>query len=108
MDLYHFTVDGPGNSSLVAEVFAGRIGSTLSPGISLFRLDPTTGTLVFVAGNIESYNPATADDGSVPLYTDPVLYAGLTPGDYYLAVADASNTPSPVQGQNYVDGSEAA
>ena len=104
VDLYHFTVNGPGNASLVAEVFAGRIGSPLNPGISLFRVDPTDGTLVFVAGNIKSYNPATADDGSVPLYTDPVLYAGLTPGDYYLAVADASNTPSPQQGYNYSEG----
>ena len=27
VDMYHFTVTGTGNDSLVAEVFAGRIGS---------------------------------------------------------------------------------
>src|SRR5262249_38151449 len=30
---------------------------------------------------------------SFPLYTDPVLFAGLKAGDYYLAVSSADNLP---------------
>ena len=97
--MYHFTVTGTGNDSLVAEVFAGRIGSPLDPGVSLFRLDPDDGSLQFVAGNNNTYNPVATTDGySTPLYTDSVLYASLTAGDYYLAVAGGSNTPSPLRG----------
>ena len=100
VDMYQFTVSGTGNDSLVADVFAGRIGSPLTPGVSLFRLDPDDGSLQFVAGDINSYNPAVSSDGySTPLYTDSVLYASLTPGEYYLAVADGSNTPSPLEYQ---------
>jgi methionine-rich copper-binding protein CopC len=100
VDMYQFTVSGTGNDSLVAEVFAGRIGSPLTPGVSLFRLDPDDGSLQFVAGDINSYNPTVSSDGlSTPLYTDSVLYASLTPGEYYLAVADGSNTPSPLEYQ---------
>ncbi len=100
VDMYQFTVTGTGNDSLVADVFAGRIGSPLTPGVSLFRLDPDDGSLQFVAGDINSYNPTVSSDGfSTPLYTDSVLYASLTPGEYYLAVADGSNTPSPLEYQ---------
>ena len=70
------------------------------PGVSLFQLDPSDGSLQFIAGDINSYDPVTTTDGfSTPLYTDSVLYASLTAGDYYLAVADGSNTPSPFEGQ---------
>ena len=40
VDLYHFQISGPGQYAVLAEVFAGRIGSPLDPGISLFELDP--------------------------------------------------------------------
>ena len=97
--MYHFSVSGPGRYALVAEVFAGRIGSPLDPGVSLFELDPSDGSLVFIAGNNNTYDPVVATDGfSTPLYTDSALYASLTAGDYYLAVADGSNTPSPFEG----------
>ena len=99
MDLYHFQISGPGRYAMLAEVFAGRIGSPLDPGISLYELDPSTGQLVFLAGNNNTLNPTQGTDGSVPLFTDSALTAGLTAGDYYLAVADGSNTPSPLEGQ---------
>ena len=40
VDLYHFQITGPGRYSMLAEVFAGRIGSPLEPGVSLYELDP--------------------------------------------------------------------
>ncbi len=83
----------------MAEVFAGRIGSPLDPGVSLFELDPSDHSLHFIAGNNNTYDPVETTDGlSTPLYTDSVLYASLTAGDYYLAVAGGSNTPSPLEG----------
>jgi len=99
VDLYHFQISGPGRYAMLAEVFAGRIGSPLNPGISLYELDPSDGELVFLAGNTGTLNPTEGTDGSIPLFTDPALTDGLTAGDYYLAVADSSNTPSPLVGQ---------
>ena len=72
----------------------------LAPGVSLFRFDPADDSYQFIAGDINSYNTVTATDGySTPLYTDSVLYASLTAGDYYLAVTDGTITPSPYEGQ---------
>ena len=99
VDLYHFPICGTGRYSLQSEVFAGRIGSMLDPGLSLFKLDPVTGLLVFVAGDNNSLDPTQGTDGTVPLFTDSALSAGLTAGDYYLAVSGGSNTPSPIEGQ---------
>jgi methionine-rich copper-binding protein CopC len=99
VDLYHFRISGPGRYMMLAEVFAGRIGSPLAPGISLWEQDPSDGTLVFLAGNIDTLNPTQGTDGSIPLFTDSALTDGLTAGDYYLAVAGGSNTPCPVEGQ---------
>ncbi len=101
VDVYHFEITEPGRYAMVAEVFAGRIGSPLQPGLSLYELDPSTGQLVFVDGNIGSLNPTEGTDGSVPLFSDPVLSDSLAAGDYYLAVAGAGNTPAPVQGQPF-------
>ena len=67
--------------------------------MSLYELDPSDGSLVFMAGNNNTLNPTPGTDGSIPLFTDPVLAVGLTAGDYYLAVAGGSNTPSPLEGQ---------
>ncbi len=98
-DLYHFQITGPGRYAMLAEVDAGRIGSPLQPGLSLFELDPSNGNLVFVAGATGTQDPVQGSDGSYPLSSDSALTAGLTAGDYYLAVADASNTPAPIIGQ---------
>ena len=95
VNLYHFQVHGPGRFAFAAEVFAGRIGSPLDPGVSLYRLGPDGHTLQFVEGNNNTYNPAQTTDLNEPLYTDSALFAGLTEGDYYLAVSTAWNTPSP-------------
>jgi methionine-rich copper-binding protein CopC len=99
VDLYHFRISGPGRYAMLSEVFAGRIGSPLDPGLSLYELDPSDGSLAFMAGNNNTLNPTPGTDGSIPLFTDPALAVGLTAGDYYLAVAGGSNTPSPLEGQ---------
>jgi hypothetical protein len=99
VNMYNFSVSGQGRYALVAEVFAGRIGSSLDPGVSLFELDPSDGSLVFLAGNNNTFDPVVATDGfSRPLYTDSALFASVTAGDYYLAVASGSNTLSPFEG----------
>lgn len=99
VDLYHFSVVGPGRFMLLADASAGLIGSPLDPGLSLWKLDPSTGQLDFVAGNNNTNNPTRATDGSTLLYTDSALSAGLTAGDYYIAVANGANTPSPLENQ---------
>jgi hypothetical protein len=104
VDLYHFQITGTGSYALLAQVFAGRINSPLDPGISLYRSIPGHGdgdgapALQFVAGNNNTYDPIQTTNGQqVPLYSDSILSAGLTAGDYYLAVAGGSNTPSPFE-----------
>ena len=99
VDFYRFHVSGAGNYALIAEVFAGRIGSPLDPGVALYRVDPNTQNLIFVDGNNNSGNQATATDSSTPLVLDPALFANLTAGDYVLAVSTGFNTPSPLEGQ---------
>ncbi len=99
VDLYQFQVEGPGRYAMLAEAFAGRIGSPLDPGISLWELDSADGQLVFLAGNNNTLDPTPGTDGSTPLFTDSALTIGLTAGTYYLAVADGSNTPSPLEYQ---------
>jgi hypothetical protein len=96
VDLYHFQVSGTGRYALTAEVFAGRIGSPLLAGLSLFHVDPLTGNLDLLSSNAGSENLTLATNGTRPLYTDPVLSAGLQPGDYYLAVSNNFNVPDPV------------
>lgn len=98
VDLYHFRVTGTHRYAFVAEVFAGRLGSRLDPGVSLFRYDPSDGRLHLVAGNDSTRNPTVSTNGLVPFYTDAVVYAGLTAGDYYVAVSSAFNVPQPIDG----------
>ncbi len=98
VNLYHFHISGPGRYAFTAEVFAGRIGSPLDPGVSLFLMDPVTGQLRFVDGNNNSQNTALATDGTVPLYNDPILFDGLSAGDYYVAVSANYNTPTSIEG----------
>jgi hypothetical protein len=94
VDLYHFQVTGTQPVSLVSEVFAGRIGSTLDPGLSLFEANASQ-QLQLIASNAGSLNTTIATDAlqSIPLFTDPVLFATLTPGNYYLAVSGSGNIP---------------
>lgn len=98
VDLYHFVIGGNEHYAFAAELFAGRIGSPLDPGMSLYRLDPSDGSLVFVTGNNNTLNPALATNGTLPLYTDSALFAGVTAGEYYVAVSSAFNTPSVAEG----------
>ena len=93
VDFYHFRVSGAGRFAFASEVFAGRIGSGLNAALTLFRLDASTSKLVLVTANLDSGNTTTAADGWQSLLTDPVLYAGLTAGDYYLAVSSGFNAP---------------
>src|SRR5262249_52694227 len=83
-----------GLTALGAEVFAARIGSPLDAALSLFRLG-SDGSLVFVASNGGSDDPARATDGSQPLVTDPLITVALPPGDYYLAVSSGFNYVDP-------------
>jgi hypothetical protein len=99
VDLYHFHVGGAGRFALTAEVFAGRFGSPLDPGISLFVRDPETGQLRFLDGNNNTRNPESGTNRSVPLYTDAALFDGLTEGDYFVAVSSGLDTPTPVKGR---------
>jgi hypothetical protein len=92
VDLYHFQVTGNQPFDFIGEAFAGRIGSTLDPGLSLFEMN-THGVFQLIASNDNSFNSAVANDGTRPLFTDPVLYATLTAGDYYLGVSGTSNLP---------------
>jgi hypothetical protein len=99
VDLYHFQVTGPGLYSIIAEVFAGRIGSPLNAAASLFQKG-NDGLLHFVAANADSGNPILSSSPFLgpPLYNDPVLHAGLAAGDYYLAVSSGYNVPDPTLG----------
>lgn len=93
VDLYHFQVSGAGNYALTAEIFAGRLGSALDPALSLFRYDAATQQLQFVVANDNTLNPSRATNDRRPLRNDAALFAGLTAGDYYLAVSGSGNMP---------------
>ncbi|MGC8641023.1 MAG: Ig-like domain-containing protein, partial [Isosphaeraceae bacterium] len=99
VNLYHFRINGPGRYAFATEVFAGRIGSPLDPGVSLYMLAPDGHSLEFIAGNNNTYDQTLATDGSTPLALDAALTAGLVAGDYYIAVSSGSNTPSPSENQ---------
>ena len=89
VDLFHFSITGDGRFAFVAEAFAGRIGSTLDPALTLFRVNG--GVLQQIATNNNTLNPAQATNGSLPLGSDPVLFVGLTAGNYFLAVSSSGN-----------------
>ena len=99
MDLYHFTVTA-GTSRWWRRSSPGGSARRSTPASACSASTPD-GTLAFVAGDNNTGNATTTDDGlQKPLLTDSVLYAGLTPGDYYVAVAGGFNTPSPLEGQH--------
>jgi hypothetical protein len=94
VDLYHFSLTGPGSYAVTAEVFARRIGSSLDSGISLYRVDPGTGQLQLIVGDDNTGNPIEATNGlTLPLLGDSLVFAGLTAGDYYVAVSSHRNVP---------------
>jgi hypothetical protein len=64
VDLYHFTLSGPGRYAFGADVFAQRIDSPLNAAASLFALDPATGQLRLVTANDDAQNPTQASDHS--------------------------------------------
>lgn len=92
VDLYHFTVTTGTTIGLQAEVFAGRINSSLDVAMSLYRKDPATGHLVLVAVNLNTSNRTLSTSSSLPLASDPALTTALTAGDYYLAVSQDANS----------------
>ncbi len=99
VDAYHFQIVGAGPHALVAEAFAGRIGSPLNPGLSLFQVQD--GMLHLVAVNDDTNNGASASAASPmanPLASDPTLFAGLGAGDYYLTVSASGNMADPFGG----------
>jgi methionine-rich copper-binding protein CopC len=97
VDMYHFQITGPGNYALTAQVSAGSIGYwTFDPALTLFKED--SGQLQVVAVNEGTLNDTTATDGTLPLYDDAVIFAGLRAGDYYVAVSSSGNMPFPAQG----------
>jgi hypothetical protein len=99
VEMYHFHLSGSGRFAFAAEVFAGRIGSGLDSGVSLFHLNLATGQLELIAGNDNTQNGFHSDNNAyTPLYTDSALYATLTEGDYYVAVSSHGNVPDPFLG----------
>lgn len=90
VDLYHFTISGDGNYALVAEAFAGRIGSPLDPALTLFRSDATR-SLDVIATNDNTLNATPSSNGQFPFFSDSVLFSGLSAGEYYLAVSSSGN-----------------
>lgn len=99
VDLYHFRITSDTPVGVQIEVFAGRINSSLDSGISLYRRNSVTGQLEFVAGNNNTYNPTRGANGGVPLFSDSALAAGLSAGDYYVAVAHGMTVVSPLEFQ---------
>jgi hypothetical protein len=97
VDLYHFQVTGSGRYAFVAEADAGRIGSSLQPALALFEMVNGQPQLVAADGS-GTGNQTLATDGTMPLLSDAVVYAGLTAGDYYLAVGGLFNLPDPTVG----------
>ncbi len=93
VELYHFSIARQGTYALDAEVFAGRIGSPLDASLSLFKMEQ--GNPVFVASDGDTDDNIPSTNSKVPLFTDPALFATLTPGDYYLAVSAGANFPDP-------------
>ena len=94
VDMYHFSLTGPGTYAVSAEVFARRIGSSLDPGVSLYRVDPGTGQFQLVVGDDNTGNPIESSNGTaLPVFGDAFVFAGLTAGDYYVAVSSHKNVP---------------
>jgi hypothetical protein len=99
VNLYHFTISTSGNYIFLAEVFAGRIGSPLDPGLSLFQIQGNQFKLLAANDNTLNNLMASGDNGytGLPLFNDSFLSIGLQAGDYYIAVSSGPNTPDRFQ-----------
>lgn len=108
VDFYRFTISGAGTYAFQAEVLAGRIGSPLNPGLSLFW--DNAGQLELVrtnnvaAANDNTYNRVPDANGNFPLEFDAFVFGGLTAGTYYLAVSSSFNVHDPLLGLTVADG----
>jgi hypothetical protein len=98
VDLYHFRIDGPGRRAFFAEVFAGRVLSSLNPALSLFRVDPAGGDLELVASNDDGLDPTQLNNATPPFLRDSRLFTGRGEGDYVLAVSASGNHADPDHG----------
>jgi len=100
VNMYHFTISAPGNYIFLAEAFAGRIGSPLDPGLSLFQIQGNQYQLIAANDNTLNNLVAQGDNGyfAQPLFSDSFLNVGLQQGDYYLVVSSGHNTPDAFQG----------
>jgi hypothetical protein len=107
VNVYSFQITQPGNYSFIAEAFAGRIGSPLTPALSLFEVVGGQLQLVGLNAGTQNNTPASPPGPApTPLANDPVLYAPLsvtTPGQYYLVVSEAGNQPDPFAGPTPFD-----
>lgn len=90
VDLYRFEIQGDGRFAIVAEAFAGRIGSALDPALTLFQAD-ADGSLRVIAANNNTLNDVESANGQFPLFADSVVFAGLTAGEYFIAVSSSGN-----------------
>lgn len=90
VDLYRFSITGDGTFALIAETFAGRIGSPLDPALTLFRADDVGG-LQLVTTNNNSLNSVESTNGQIPFFSDAVLFSSLSAGEYFLAVSSSGN-----------------
>ena len=89
VDLYRFTITGPGRYQLTAEILAQRLGSPLNSSVTLFDAQGN-----WIRSNNDSRNQSRDVNGDRPLLLDPLLFAGLTEGTYYLAVTGQFNNPN--------------
>jgi hypothetical protein len=99
VNMYHFSISTPGNYIFLAEAFAGRIGSPLDPGLSLFQIQGNQFNLLAANDNTLNNLAAFGDNGysGLPLINDSFLSIGLQTGNYYLAVSSGPNTPDRFQ-----------
>jgi hypothetical protein len=102
VDMYSFTISGPGEYVFLGEVFAGRIGSWLDTALSLFRRDTPGGPLTLVASNDTSLNEQLSTQGLAPLLGDPLVVTRLTAGEYFVVVSGTGNVPDPAS-EGYFD-----
>ena len=90
VDLYRFSISGSGQFALIAEAFAGRIGSPLDPALTLFRADGF-GSLKQIATNNNTLNDTQSTNGQIPFFSDAALFSGLSAGEYFVAISSSGN-----------------
>jgi hypothetical protein len=99
VDMMRFEITGDSPQAVVIEAYVGRIGSPLTAGIALFKLEDSV--LVPVTSATGSGNTVATDTGAMPLLNDPLLLLTLEPGVYYLAVTNNGNVVPDGSGMQY-------